>query len=421
MSNSTRVIMTDGPPRMFRKAFRLDVIDGPLRGLGLTSAKESTTVGSAEWNDLVLDDPSVSRHHLRIKITADGFLLTDLDSTNGTTSGNFRLGRVLIDGPAELTLGDSRLRFAPQGDEEEVALRKEKGWGELVGQSAPMRELFDQLELLATSDRPALIEGESGSGKSAIAKEVHRRSGRGGPLLTFDCGARGADLAESELFGDEHQPGVLKLAANGSLLLEDVEKLQSALQDKLLDAIKGENATPRLISTTSADILRAVNRGTFSAPLFYALCDAPISVPPLRERKEDLPALIDHLVDELDATRESLAISESTILRLQGHSWPGNLHELREALERLVAHSADVDELFRSTTLTDAHGTFSFVELEQLPFREAKTQLLDYFERRYLSELLNRCENNVTRAARESGIDRVHLYRLLKKHELRKA
>lgn len=309
-----------------------------------------------------------------------------------------------------------------------------------------MRELFRKLELAAPKDVTVLLEGETGTGKEVVAEEIHRHSTRRDrPFVVVDCAAIPASLIESELFGHVEgaftsagvgRLGAFESADGGTLFLDEIGELDLAIQPRLLRAIErgevkrlGEDqhrrVDVRVIAATHRDLQRRVNQGTFRADLFYRLAVLHLRVPPLRERPEDIELLVEHMLP-LIATRLGVQpqdpLSPQTLQQLLGYAWPGNVRELRNVLERLVTLSgsavtfdalADAEPTAKATTLSPE-------ALVALPFKEAKTQWLTHFELRYLEILLERCKGNVAEAARQSGIDRVHLFRLVKKYGLRR-
>ncbi len=443
---TTRVVEDERGRRFFRRKFALEVLEGPDRQKRLVSAAACTSVGTAPSNDLVLTDPSVSRFHLRIEITPRGFLLTDLDSTNGTQLGALRLLQGMIGAQAATTLrlGDTILRFAPL-EEEEVPLAGQEHCGALLGRSPAMRELFRRLEAVARQEATVLIEGETGTGKELIAREICRQSRRrDGPLIVVDCGAIPATLIESELFGhargaftgaSTEQRGAFEEANGGTLFLDEIGELELAMQPRLLRALeRGEvkrigetrhrQVDLRVIAATNRDLERMVNQGTFRADLYFRLAVAHLCVPPLRERPQDIALLVERLLPELataaGATVEPIAAE--TLQEMLRYPWPGNVRELRNFLERLVIYADEHErpELPRALRL-GAKGASEPTDDEPtaLPFAEAKERHVAQFEVRYLSELLERCEHNIAEAARQSGIARGYLFRLLKKHGLK--
>jgi transcriptional regulator with GAF, ATPase, and Fis domain len=442
---TTRVKLDGDRPRLFRRKFTLQVLEGPDRGSSLTSAKDTVTVGSSPKNDLVLADAAVSRHHLRVEATPRGFMLSDLDSTNGTTVGTLQLQQALAHGPVELRIGESTLRFTPLAEEEEVLIPATDHYGPVLGRSPAMRELFCQLEMIAGKDVTVLLEGETGTGKELIAEAIHEHSPRRkGPFVVVDCGAIPSNLIESELFGHlrgsftgavSDRCGAFEEAEGGTVLLDEVSELDLPLQPRLLRMLEqrqvkrlGEprfrKVDVRVIAATNRDLQRQVNQGTFRSDLYYRLAVMHLRIPPLRHRPEDVELLVQRLLPEI-ATRLGLPgppeLDGETMQQLIGHPWPGNVRELRNFLERVVTLSHSRVSFTAPEELgpvPPAEG-MTLDELEHLPFREAKARWTEAFDVAYLQRLLARCNQNVAEAARQSGIDRVHLFRLVKKYNLR--
>jgi DNA-binding NtrC family response regulator len=438
----TRIQDSGVRARLFRKRLRLEVLEGPDSGRSITTARERVTIGSSEQNDLVLTDSAVSRHHLRIEPTPDGFLVSDLGSTNGTAIGSMRVREIVIRDRTVLALGDTALRIDPLDEEEEVALVADDHFGAVLGQSPAMRELFHRLQAVAPLDVTVLLEGETGTGKELIAREIHRQSRRKDrPFLIVDCGAIPPTLIESELFGHERgsfthaessRPGVFEEAAGGTVFLDEIGELDLPMQPRLLRVLEtGEvkrigsahhkKLDIRLIAATNRDLERACNTGTFRADLFYRLAVVHLRVPPLRDRPEDVELLVNTLLPEI-ATRLGIDpapnLSRNTMQQLVTHPWPGNVRELRNFLERLVVLSGNAAPPLPQRELALAAPP-PIEDLDQLPFREAKTRWVEHFDLMYLTRLLERHRFNVAEAARQSGIDRVHLFRLIKKYRLK--
>jgi len=442
---TTRVKLDGSRPRLFRRRFSLQVLEGPDRGAQLTTARETVSVGSASQNDLVLTDSSVSRHHLRVEATPRGFQLTDLDSTNGTTLGQLELRQILAHGPVELHLGQSLVRFAPLAEEEEVPLPTIDRFGDVLGCSPAMLELFRNLENIASKDVTVLIEGETGTGKELVAEALHQNSPRrGGPFVVVDCGAIPYNLIESELFGHlrgaftgavSDRAGAFEEADGGTVFLDEIGELDLPLQPRLLRALEQRQVKRlgdarmrkidvRVIAATNRDLQRHVNQGTFRADLFYRLAVMHLRVPPLRHRPEDVELLVARLLPDI-ASRYGVPapqLDRETLQQLVSHPWPGNVRELRNFLERLVALSRSGSPVQAVEDLgppAAAEG-LSIGELAHLPFKEAKAQWTATFDVSYLKRLLERCDQNVAEASRQSGIDRVHLFRLIKKYDLKR-
>lgn len=330
-----------------------------------------------------------------------------------------------------------------------AVIAKHKSRTEIVGQSPAMQEVFRLIQRTARSDNPILIEGESGTGKELVAEAVHAASLRSkGPLVVFDCSVVAPNLIESELFGHERgaftgaeaqRAGVLEEAAGGTIFLDEIGELPLELQPKLLRVLESRTIRPvggtrtipldvRFIAATHRDLAREVNRGTFREDLYYRLAVVRIRVPPLRERIEDIPRLVKALLERQLSHQPELAerwlenVDDAHWARLATHPWRGNVRELRNMVERAVALSpAHALELEPSSLgITDSvpvapAGAEVPVDFEQ-GFREQKRALLESFERRYLTGILERHDGNISRAAAAAGLDRMYFKRLLSRY-----
>lgn len=443
-SRVTRIKDAGANVRLLRTRCELTVLDGPDRGRSIASANQRITVGTAEQNDLMLTDPSVSRHHVQVELTPAGFKISDLNSTNGTTLGAVRLEHGLAHGPVELRLGDTRLRIAP-GREEEIDVAEEDHFGVVLGRSPAMRELFAKLRSVAHKDVTVLLEGETGTGKELIAHTIHDQSSRrNGPYVIVDCGAIPPSLIESELLGHERgaftgavgaRVGAFEEADGGTIFLDEIGELEMALQPRLLRVLErrevkrvgGSQYRPvdvRVIAATNRNLHRDVNDGTFRADLYYRLAVVHVRIPPLRERREDVELMTERMLPMV-AERMHVPvpeISDETMHQLVQHHWRGNGRELRNFLERLVALSQGPGpvHIAGELELAEPAGEISIDALEHMPFREAKARWTEHFDITYLARLLERCGYNVAEASRQSGIDRVHLFRLIKRYKLRR-
>jgi transcriptional regulator with PAS, ATPase and Fis domain len=309
----------------------------------------------------------------------------------------------------------------------------------VLGASASMRELFAKLKAASGQNVTVLLEGETGTGKELLAREIHQHSPRrDGPFVIVDCGAIPAALIESELFGHARgaftgaagdRAGAFEEAHGGTIFLDEIGELDLPMQPRLLRALEsgqikrlGEAAhrkvDVRIIAATNRDLERAVNQATFRADLFYRLAVVRLRVPPLRERPEDVQPLALALFAEA-ARRFGLdqapALSPAALQELLSHRWPGNVRELRNFCERLVALAPAGAPL----APVSSAGPEALDPITELPFKEAKAQSVAQFDVQYLTRLLERCGDNVAEASRRSGIDRVHLFRLIKKYGLR--
>ena len=426
-------------------------LQGP-EGLTQTVASPRFTIGSQGGNDLVVGDPSISRYHAEIVATHAGYLLRDLESTNGSWVDGLRVREAYLPERARLRLGKVELSFELTGGRVTLDGSEQSDFHGVVAVSPAMREIFRLLARVAPSDATVLLEGESGTGKEQVARALVAASQRGGaPLVTFDCAAVPASLLESELFGHERgaftgaestRVGVFEQADGGTLLLDELGELPLELQPKLLRALENREirrlgATTsrrvdlRLIAATNRDLGREVNRGAFRADLYYRLAVVRIELPPLRERPEDVRPLTEHFVRQLVGDRRRArhileSISPQNWQRLEAMRWPGNVRELRNFIERTLllseadnqlglSQAAAVPGLKDSGAVDEEANAAAKLDLTQ-PFREAKAATIERFERAYLLGQLAAHEQNISAAARAAGLDRMNYKRLLNKY-----
>jgi DNA-binding NtrC family response regulator len=413
-------------------------------------------VGSRPENDLVLDDPTVSRIHFEIVADHEGFRLRDLESMNGTVVDGYRVHDLYLKPGSRIHVGRSEIVFEPLGAEAERPLAREGRFGPLVGKSAAMRELFATLERVARSDATVLVEGETGTGKELIARALHEASERaGGPFVVVDSAAIPRDLFESQLFGHERgaftgaeqkRVGLLEEADGGTLVLDELGELPLALQPKLLRALEAREVVPvgsneprrvdvRLVASTNRDLAAEVNRGAFRDDLYYRLAVVRVVVPPLRERPDDVRPLVEQFVAEAAGARGRAildAIDEPSWRALEAHPWPGNVRELRNMVGRSLALAGPAGPRFEPVVDARPGGPASRpgtsvppprprpgtpVPAPMRPFLEQKREIVAEFEKNYLLGMLERHGGNISRAAADAGLDRMYFKRLLKKYQ----
>jgi DNA-binding NtrC family response regulator len=309
----------------------------------------------------------------------------------------------------------------------------------MVGHSPSLRSAFEILERAAKTDVTVLITGETGTGKESAAELLHRRSPRAaGPFIVLDCGSIPPALLESELFGHEKgsftnavasRAGCFELAAGGTVFLDEIGELAPDLQPKLLRVLERkqvkrvgagryEEVDVRVVAATSRNLLAEVKGGQFRRDLYYRLAVVHVDLPPLRERLEDLPCLIDHFLQDLAASaRPEAALLRSPAVQaeLAQQRWPGNVRELRNYLERYLT-------LGPSSLASERHEpTDDLSDIDtQRPLKVARELLLRRFETRYLKDILAR-HRSIADAAHAAGIDRVTFYRMLARNGLRQA
>jgi DNA-binding NtrC family response regulator len=430
MAGDNRLVPTKVLGRELRFArYRLVAIDGPEPRPSIEGSEDEVSIGTATGNTLVLTDPAVSRHHVAIMSTPGGHLVRDLGSTNGTLINGVAIERAYLAPNAVLSIGDTRLRFEVLGTDEAATLSSDSKWGRALGASPAMRRLFAVLPRIAASDSTILLEGETGTGKSLIASAVHDHSLRaGGPFVVVDCGAIPPNLIESELFGHEKgaftgatttRVGAFEAAKGGTVFLDEIGELPLDMQPKLLRAIEdrvvkriGRNdATPleiRLIAATNRDLRLEINKGRFRSDLYYRLNTLRLRVPPLRERREDIPLLVAHYYEEM-AGGEPPA---SLLADFARHDWPGNVRELRSAVERAVLLG---DPMVWQGLSADPPAPPATDE----SFRAAKERAIASWERDYVRGLIAQHQGNISRAARSVRMDRNHLRELLVRHGIK--
>ena len=418
------------------RRFLLTVVEGPGAGTVWDSVSDACSIGSHPSNDFNLDDPTVSRFHCEIRVGPKGARVKDLDSTNGVLVDGVQVAEGYLRGGSLLRLGRAVVRFDYSTDSNRLPVSERTRFGSLVGTSVPMRMCFALLERAAGKDVTVLLEGETGTGKSQAAQAIHQESARRDkPFLTVDCGAIPADLLESELFGHEkgaftgaaqRRIGAFEEAHGGTVFLDEIGELPAELQPKLLRVLEareirrvGTNTyvpvDVRIIAATNRDLRAEVNAGRFRSDLFFRLAVLRIPLPPVRQRPEDLQLLVEQILDSLgaDPERTKALRSPGFISKLEQAAWPGNVRELRNYLERCL--------VFEDTlALTDVAPAGSRFEVDaKLPYAEARRLALDDFERRYLRALLELHQGKVSQAAVGADMDRVYLYRLLRRHGIK--
>jgi transcriptional regulator with GAF, ATPase, and Fis domain len=421
--------------RLLRRKIELLVLDGPDRGRKVITDKSPIRIGSSDRAHLPLSDATVSKNHCEINLTTEGYLFKDLGSTNGSFLGDVRLMEAYIPPGAVMTLGQSVVRFRPLEEQVFVDLYPKESFGPLWGRSYRMREIFQLLDKVAPTEATVLIEGETGTGKELAAEALHTHSPRAdGPFVVFDCGAVPKELAESELFGHEKgaftgatqtRKGLFEEAHGGTIFFDELGELRQDLQPKLLRVIEkrevrrvGSNrAIPvdvRIIAATNRDLDAEVAAGNFREDLYHRLAVISVLLPPLRERLEDLHLLAQRFYEELGAQGQ---VPQEVLSQLTRYRWPGNVRELRNYIERMVFLNKVPDlpearDIAGQGSPSGGVDIFADIIEDEVPFSEARQQVLARFEREYIIRLLHRHGGNVLRSARAAKVDRRYLQRL---------
>ncbi len=437
----TRIRREATPATVNLRRCKLVVIKGPQRGTEFLIAGDVIRIGKAPENDLVLADETVSRVHFEIARDAKGYLVRDLKSTNGTFLDSAEVKEAYLRAGSVIAVGATEIKFTPFEERIEIMPSEKEQLGEMVGKSSAMREIFGLVEKIAPTDATVLIEGETGTGKDMIARTLHQLSPRGDkPFIVVDCGAVAGTLIESELFGHEKgaftgavnaRQGAFELASGGTVFLDELGELSLDLQPKLLRVLeqrefrrvggaKTLKVDLRVIAATRKDLRSEVEKGKFREDLYFRLNVVPITAPALRERREDIPLLIDSIMRKL-SPEGATALAESTRAALMAHDWPGNVRELRNVIERALALGGDPGMLV--APLGNDAGPAKGVQLRDAvefepgeSFRDTKEKWNELFERRYLAWLIKRADGNISKAARDADMDRKYLHKLLRKY-----
>jgi transcriptional regulator with GAF, ATPase, and Fis domain len=445
MTDATRSHRTDlaRDPRVVELSrCALVVLSGGSRGVERTIDADTFRIGKSADNDLVLGDDTVSRNHCEVVRDERGFLVRDLGSTNGTRLDGAEIREAYLTPGSVLTVGKVELKLRPFAERFELMPSEHESFGDMVG----------LCERLAPTDATVLLGGETGTGKDVLARAIHQHSARKkGPLIVVDCGAVVGTLIESELFGHEkgaftgavsQRAGAFELAQGGTIFLDEVGELPLDLQPKLLRVLetrcfrrvggsKEIRVDIRVVAASKRNLRLEVERGKFREDLFFRLAVVQIDLPPLRERRDDLPLIGKHLLARIDDKAAHgaapLHVPREVLEALSAHDWPGNIRELRNVLERAVYLSRATGQATLSMTAlpspTRSEAPAHAAEAEGfepgLSYREQRTRFEEAFEKRYVAWLLERHDGNVSAAAREADMDRKYLYKLAKKHGLK--
>ncbi len=343
--------------------------------------------------------------------------------------------------PEELLLKVDKLLETKRLREEVEQLRREmrafKKFGELIGQSPGMRNIYLLIAAVSENKSTVLVTGESGTGKELVARTIHRQAPWADrPFVAINCGAMSETLLDSQLFGHRRgaftgaiadHNGVFQTANGGTLFLDEISEIPLSLQVKFLRAIQEKEVTPlgssrpvkvdvRIIAASNRDLEDAVRRGTFRDDLFYRLNVVPIHLPPLRERREDIPLLIEHFVSTFSTEYkvEPKKIAPEAMEKLNAYPWPGNIRELQNMIERMFALSRSSE-----ITLSDLPGLIAGFEEKPLQFHDrAELPTLEEMERSLIFAALQKSHGNKNEAARLLAIDRQRLYRKIDKYGL---
>ncbi len=434
----TRRLCTDADAECVQ-CCTVSVVAGPDAGVRveIPLPGEAVMIGREASACLSVTDPGVSRRHLELTPAPEGLVVTDLGTVNGTYQGTQRINSITVREATRLRLGTQTEIEIVLGPSVEVTRYAPGRFGGAIGNAPAMRELFALLARVAPTDATVLLEGETGTGKEKLAESIHQASRRASAaFVVVDCGAIPRELVASELFGHARgaftgatagKRGLVEDASGGTLFLDELGELPLEVQPQLLRLLSkrearriGETrpyaADIRVIAATHRDLRSMVRLGQFREDLYFRVAVVRATVPPLRARPEDLPALVAHFLEEIGRPR--LRCSRALMARFLAHDWPGNLRELRNAVERTASLNDGWVEATTEPLGSLGEDPPSWDEPITGPFKIAKSLIVESFERDYLTQLLARHNGNLTSAAQEAGIDRNYVHRLLKKHNL---
>lgn len=414
--------------------FVLTVVAGVDAGLTTTlDGSAPVLLGKGSACGVRLTDPSVSRRHLSFDVAGRVLHVRDVGSTNGTFAGGVRVREFSVEHEAQFTVGDSLVHVEWRPSREGSApMSLADRFGRVVGASREMRRLYPLFAKLTQSSIPVILEGETGTGKEILAESIHEKSARASqPFVVFDCTSTPANLIEAELYGYERgaftgaagqHRGVFEQAEGGTLLIDEIGDLPIAEQAKLLRIIEraefrrlgGERpirVDVRVIAATRRNLDQEIEAGRFRDDLFHRLAVARVELPPLRDRRGDVPILARHMWEHLGAEQ---SLPSELVARWERHDWPGNVRELRNAVARYVALGEGALDERQSTR---ANATFDAlvdgILSRGLALAVARQHVVDEFERRYLERVLADNGGVVVRAAAAAGVARRHFHRLL--------
>jgi len=320
------------------------------------------------------------------------------------------------------------------------SLTRKHSFDRILGSSKVINQLKEQIHNIAICDVSVLIIGESGTGKELVARAIHYLSPRcHNSFMPVNCGAIPGNLFENELFGHHkgaftdaafHQDGVVKEAEGGTLFLDEIGIIPPHIQVKLLrllqekeykplGASKNRKANVRIVTATNKDLQSMVKEGTFREDLFYRLNIVSLSIPPLRERKEDIPQLVEYFIRKYsrEYRKSMIKVSEEAMIVLLSYSWPGNIRELENKIQHAVVMSTN-------SPITDSNLDLPLKETRNRQnhtferFNEAKQKAIEDFEKNYLLKVMAACGGDIHQAAHQAGKSRTGFWNLLTKYHL---
>ena len=428
------------------------ILSGELRGNeAILLGDQPFVIGSSLEATLRIPDQSVSRKHVELRNLGGIVRVVDLGSTNGCFYEGGRFHELDLAPGAVFRIGETELQIVAPEKSDPIPPSEATHFGALLGKSRKMREVFAILERATKTETTVLVTGETGTGKEVVAEAIHRQSSRADkPFIVVDCASIPTNLIESELFGHvkgaytnamTDRDGAFQAADGGTIFLDEIGEMPSALQPRLLRALEtrtikrvGSNDfTPvdvRVIAATNRNLEDEVRAKNFRSDLYFRLAVIRVNLPSLRERRDDVPMLARHFLNELAEERGDghLELTPDIMAALTSHNWPGNVRELRNVVHQAASLSSEVLNLaaqlrkskgepmpgIDSPTMPPQGAMASgFGEFLALPYKDARKGALEAFELAYAKHVVAEAGGNVSKAADNAQVHRNVLHRIL--------
>ena len=425
------------------------ILTGELRGNEAILLGDSPfVIGSSFEATLRIPDPAVSRKHIELTNLGGVVHVKDLGSTNGSYYEGGRFTELELSAGSVFRIGETELQIVAPDKSDPIPPSEATSFGGLYGKSRKMREVFSILERAAKTDATVLVSGETGTGKEVVAEAIHRASARGdSPFIVVDCASIPENLIESELFGHvkgaytnavSDRTGAFEAADKGTIFLDEIGEMPAQLQPRLLRALETRTVkrvgattyTPvdvRVIAATNRELEAEVRAKNFRTDLYFRLAVISVKLPPLRERREDIPTLARCFLDELTEQTEGdaqLELTPEIVAALTSHDWPGNVRELRNVIHQAASLSSEVLNIAAQlrrprgdTAIADGPTATSagagFDGFLDMPYKEARRQALEAFELAYAKHAVAAAGGNVSKAAESAQVHRNVLHRIL--------
>jgi two-component system nitrogen regulation response regulator GlnG len=426
------------------------ILSGALKGHeALLLGHEPFIVGSSFEATLRIPDPSVSRRHLQLVNVSGTVTAQDLASTNGSFFEGTRFTTLELGPGAIFRVGETELQLVAPERADPLPPSEATAFGPMLGKSRRMREIFSILERAARVDATVLVTGETGTGKEVVAQAIHDGSPRAkGPFIVVDCASIPSNLIESELFGHvkgaftsavTDRVGAFEAADGGTIFLDELGELPAALQPRLLRVLESRRIkrvgandlrpiNVRVIAATNRSLEDEVRARRFRSDLYFRLAVMRVNLPPLRDRREDIPLLARAFLAELPQRpdgRPGVELSPEIVAALTSYDWPGNVRELRNVIAQAAASMSSQGLLLALALRAKQHAgtkssdedaprsSFDASAFFALPYKEARRLALEAFEVAYAQHVVDESGGNVTRAAERAQVHRNVLHRIL--------